>query len=70
MVLASIGTAAGAVIAVIVLWLLPSIGVAKLAERKGRSFALWLVACLLFGWVWFLIAVQVIRPAAREAQIT
>ena len=38
----------GGVVAVIVLWLLPSLLVARLAEHRGRSFALWL-ACSLPG---------------------
>jgi hypothetical protein len=53
---------AGALVAVILLWILPAIGVAKLAESKGRSFGLWLAFTLIFSWVWFLIAALVIQP--------
>ena len=37
-------------IVVLALWIGPSILVARFAERKGRSFAVYLVACLLIWW--------------------
>lgn len=52
--------------AVVVLVLLPSYGVAKLAERKGRNFAAWFVASVLFSWVMLLIAALVMRPRPAE----
>lgn len=43
-------------------WLVPALLVAKLAERKGRSFAVYLVASLIIGWIIPLIAALIVRP--------
>ena len=49
-------------VVLVALWIVPSILVARLAERKGRSFGVYLVASLLIGWLFPLIAALVIRP--------
>lgn len=59
------GEVAGVVVALLLLWLLPSYGVARLAERKGRSFWLWLVFALVFSWFALLIAILLL-PAWRD----
>jgi ABC-type microcin C transport system permease subunit YejB len=46
----------------LLLWLVPALLVAKLAERKGRSFAVYLVASLIIGWIIPLIAALIVRP--------
>jgi hypothetical protein len=46
----------------LVFWFVPALLVAKLAERKGRSFAVYLVASLIIGWVIPLVAAMVVRP--------
>ena len=43
-------------------WFIPALFVAKLAERKGRSFAAYLVASLIIGWIVPLVAALVLRP--------
>ena len=43
------------------LWIVPSILVARLAERKGRSFGLYLGASLVIGWWFTVIAAVVVR---------
>ena len=53
-------------LAVLVFWLLPAYFVARLAKRKGRSFWLWLTFSLIFPWVWFLVAIVVLKPMQRE----
>jgi hypothetical protein len=57
-----------ALLGIIVLWLLPTILTARLAERKGRSFAVYLVVSLLIGWPIPLIAALILRP--RKAATT
>jgi ABC-type glycerol-3-phosphate transport system permease component len=52
----------GAVLGVILLAALPSYGVARLAERKGRHFWTWFVMAVLVGWMFVLVAAIVIRP--------
>lgn len=49
-------------LAVLVLWLLPALLVARLAERKGRPFALYLIASLIIGWPIPLLAALIVRP--------
>jgi uncharacterized protein YybS (DUF2232 family) len=49
-------------LAVLVLWLLPALLVAHLAERKGRPFALYLIASLIIGWPIPLLAALIVRP--------
>jgi hypothetical protein len=46
----------------VLFWIGPSILVARYAERKGRSFTLYLVASLLVSWPITLVAAAVIRP--------
>ena len=46
------------------LWIVPSILVARLAERKGRSFGVYLVASLVIGW-WFPLIAAVVLPRRR-----
>jgi hypothetical protein len=43
-------------------WFIPALIVAKLAERKGRAFAVYLIASLIIGWVIPLIAALIARP--------
>jgi hypothetical protein len=55
-------------IGLIVFWIGPAILTARLAERKGRSFAVYLVASLRISWVIPLIAALIVtdrhqRPA-------
>jgi hypothetical protein len=52
-------------IVIVVFWLGPAVLVARLAARRGRSFAGYLVGGLVFGWVFSAIAAVVIssRPA-------
>ena len=55
-------------IALLILWIGPSVLVARLADRKGRSFAVYLIASLIIGWLIPLIAALVVperhgRPA-------
>ena len=63
---ASLGQAALFIVLVIAMWVLPAVGVAKIAEGKGRSFALWLAFSLVFSWLWLLIAALIIRPYDDE----
>jgi hypothetical protein len=37
-------------IVVCALWVIPAVLTARLAERKGRNFALFLIAGLVIGW--------------------
>jgi hypothetical protein len=46
----------------LVIWGVPAVLVAKLAERKGRPFALYLIASLIIGWIIPLIAAVIVRP--------
>jgi hypothetical protein len=46
---------------VIVLWLLPALVAARIAERKGRSFAVYLIVALVIGWPIPLLAALVVR---------
>ena len=54
------------VLLLLAFWLVPAILVARLAARKGRSFAIYLVASLLIGWFIPLIAALVVRPRAAQ----
>jgi len=47
---------------VLLFWLVPAFLVAKLADRKGRSFAVYLIASLIIGWIIPLIAALIVRP--------
>jgi hypothetical protein len=46
----------------ILFWLLPALLVGRLAERKGRPFALYLIVSLIIGWPIPLIAALIVRP--------
>jgi hypothetical protein len=48
-------------------WLVPAFLVARLAERKGRSFAVYLIASLIIGWLFPLIAALIVRPRNANA---
>jgi hypothetical protein len=43
-------------IVLVAFWIVPAVLVARLAERKGRSFGVYLVASLIIGWLIPLIA--------------
>jgi hypothetical protein len=51
------------VLGVILLAVLPSYGVARLAERKGRHFWTWFVMAVLVGWMFVLVAAIAHPPA-------
>jgi small-conductance mechanosensitive channel len=53
-------------IVLVALWILPALLTARLAQRKGRSFAAFLAACLLIGWPIPLI-VALVMPTDRGA---
>ena len=67
MLIAAVGAVEvlGGVLGLLVLWLLPSYGVARLAERKGRIFWLWFVFALAFSWFFLLIAILLL-PARHD----
>jgi hypothetical protein len=50
---------------VLALWPVPAFLVARLAERKGRSFGVYLVASLIIGWLIPLVAALIV-PARRS----
>jgi hypothetical protein len=55
-------------IALLAFWVVPAVLTARLAERKGRSFAVYLVVSLIIGWLIPLIAALIVpdrrgRPA-------
>jgi hypothetical protein len=50
----------GGLLGVLLLWLLPSYLVARLAQRKGRSFGLWFGFALAFSWFALLIAILIL----------
>jgi hypothetical protein len=54
-----------ALLVLLLLWLGPALLVARLAQRKGRSFALYLIASLIVGWPFTLLAALIIRPRAE-----
>ena len=54
-------------IALIAFYILPSVLVGRIADRKGRSFSVYLVASLLIGWpVPFLIALVLPNRSGRQ----
>jgi hypothetical protein len=55
--------------AVIALFIVPAVLTARLAGRKGRSFAVYLVASLLIGWPIPLLVALVVpnRPGGQPA---
>jgi hypothetical protein len=54
-----------ALLVLLLLWLGPALLVARLAQRKGRPFALYLIASLIVGWPFTLLAALIVRPAER-----
>lgn len=52
-------------ILLLLIWVVPAVLVAKLAERKGRSFAVYLIASLVIGWIIPLIAALMVPPRVR-----
>jgi hypothetical protein len=54
-------------IALIAFWVVPAVLTARLAERKGRSFGVHLVAALLIGWLIPLIAALILPRRSRTA---
>jgi hypothetical protein len=56
-------------LALIVLWVAPAVWAGRLAERKGRSFAVYLIASLLIGWPIPLLAALIVpgRPGRSAA---
>ena len=49
-----------ALLAMIVSWIGPAVLAGKLAERKGRSFAAYLVVSLVIGWPIPLVAALIV----------
>jgi threonine/homoserine/homoserine lactone efflux protein len=49
----------------VIFWIGPAVLVARLAARRGRCFACYLVAGLIFGWIFsaILAVFILIRPA-------
>jgi hypothetical protein len=45
----------------VVFWLLPALLATRIAERKGRSFAVYLIVALVIGWPIPLLAALVVR---------
>ena len=54
------------VVVAVLLYVGPAFLVARLAERKGRSYGVYLVASLVIGWLFVLIVVLVIRDRSRR----
>jgi hypothetical protein len=54
------------VVVAVLLYVVPAFLVARLAERKGRSYGVYLVASLVIGWLFVLIVVLVIRDRSRR----
>jgi hypothetical protein len=52
----------------LVLWLVPAVLIARLAARKGRPFALYLIASLILPWPLVLLAALIIRPRPLTEQ--
>lgn len=55
-------------IALVALWVVPAVLVARLAERKRRSFVVYLVASLIIGWLIPLIAALIV-PDRRDRAV-
>jgi hypothetical protein len=49
-----------ALLVVLVLWIGPAVLAGRIAERKGRSFVVYLVASLVIGWPIPLLAAAVL----------
>lgn len=52
-------------VVLIALWLLPAWLVARYAQRKGYSFALFLIAGLIWSWLLALIVALLLREKRR-----
>jgi hypothetical protein len=48
-------------LAVLLLWVGPAVLAARLAERKGRSFSVYLVVSLVIGWPIPLVAALIVH---------
>jgi hypothetical protein len=57
----------GALLAVLLIWLLPAFMIARLAERRGRSFTAFLVLALLLPWPAILLAVLILPRRHRSS---
>jgi hypothetical protein len=55
-------------IALVAFWVVPAVLVARLAEHKGRSFVVYLVASLIIGWLIPLIAALIV-PDRRDRAV-
>jgi hypothetical protein len=53
-------------LALIALWVLPSVLVARLADRKGRSFSVYLIVSLIIGWLIPLLAALIVPSRTRR----
>jgi len=53
-------------IVLLALWVVPAVLAARLADSKGRSFGVYLVAALIIGWPIPLLAAAIL-PARPEA---
>lgn len=53
-------------VVLVAFWVVPAVLVARLAQRKGRSFALFMLGGLLIGWLFDVIA-AVLLVAARPS---
>jgi hypothetical protein len=53
-------------VGILILWLLPALLAARIARRKGRPFARYLLASLLIGWPIPLIAALIVRPYRND----
>jgi MFS family permease len=55
-----------ALIVVLLCFIVPAILVARLADRRGRSFAVYLIASLIVSWVVPLLALLVLPDRSRS----
>jgi drug/metabolite transporter (DMT)-like permease len=53
-------------LAVLVCFVLPAVLVARLADRRGRSFAVYLIASLIVSWIVPLLALLVLPDRGRS----
>jgi MFS family permease len=54
-------------LAILLLWVGPAVLAGRLADRKGRSFGVYLVAALVIGWPLPLLAALIVND--RRAQV-
>jgi MFS family permease len=55
-----------ALIVVLLCFVVPAVLVARLADRRGRSFAVYLIASLIVSWVVPLLALLVLPDRGRS----